>query len=77
MRVYCGGDATSYEIPPPHPQPCDGPSLRRACSRREWDVDILSEQGLRKMKEIVLDILAHAMIAGRSMVLVGESVVTN
>ncbi|KAH7913344.1 hypothetical protein BJ138DRAFT_1059193 [Hygrophoropsis aurantiaca] len=60
VRVYCG-DKITYGVDPsaiPRPEP-----LKRVLPptflAEQWNMDILSQEGFTKMKEIVTDILAH------------------
>jgi len=60
VRVYCG-DKASYEVTPqavPRPEPLSR-VLSPSFLAREWDLDLLSQEGFEKMKEIVTDILTH------------------
>jgi len=54
LRVYCGGDKTSCEVPPDFVDP---PSAGRVFSpdflEGEWDLCILSPEGFKNMQEIV------------------------
>jgi len=59
-RVYCG-DKVSYEVSPqsvPRPE-ASSRVLSPSFLAGEWNLDLLSEQGFEKMKEIVTDILTH------------------
>ncbi len=60
MRVYCG-DTTSFDVTPPAiPRP--EPSTRILSPNflaGEWELDILSDEGFAKMKDLVTDILVH------------------
>jgi hypothetical protein len=59
VRVYCGG-ATNYQVTPTaisRPQPSY--VLLPSFLAGEWDMDILSQEGFEKMKEIVNDILVQ------------------
>ena len=59
-RVYCG-DKASYELTPqaiPRPGPLSC-VLSPSFLAREWDLDLLSQEGFEKMKVIVTDILSH------------------
>jgi hypothetical protein len=59
-RVYCGDKAT-YEVQPPAiVRPGHSRVLLPTFLAGEWDMDILTEGGFAKTKEIVTDILAHA-----------------
>ena len=60
VRVYCC-DKALYKV---SPQAISRPApLSRVLSpsflAEEWDLDLLSQEGFEKMKEIVTDILTH------------------
>lgn len=58
-RVYCGDKAT-YEVQPPAiVRPDHSRVLSPTFLAGKWDMDILTEGGFAKMKEIVTDTLAH------------------
>ncbi|KAK2467553.1 hypothetical protein APHAL10511_000408 [Amanita phalloides] len=58
-RVYCG-DKTTYEVQPPAiVRPDHSRVLSPTFLAGEWDMDILTESGFTKMKEILADIVAH------------------
>lgn len=65
MRVYyCNKE--SYEIHP-KPKPRPGPPtpvLPSDFLAGEWNIDILSQEGFQKVKEVVADIVAHTPNAG-------------
>jgi hypothetical protein len=61
MRVYCG-DSASYMIDPapvPRPEPSTRVLLPSFLAG-EWYLDIISQEGFVKMKEVVVDILTHS-----------------
>ena len=60
MRAYCG-DTKEFHVCPEYTQhPRDWSHvLPSACLKREWETDILSQEGLDKMKEIVADVLTQ------------------
>jgi hypothetical protein len=61
MRVY-SIDKESRRISPPDiriPRPRGAEILPRDFLEGGWDLDVLSEEGLRKMQEIVGDIFAQ------------------
>jgi hypothetical protein len=58
MRVYCANKTTNRITPPYIPRDSDR-VLASSFLAGEWDVDILSESGFAKMKEIVTDIFTH------------------
>lgn len=59
MRVYYGDEeadeVTPYLLPRPEPVYLLPPSFLAG----KWDLDLLSQKGFEKMKEIVTDILSH------------------
>lgn len=60
VRVYCG-DKASYDVTPqaiPRPEPLSR-VLSPSFLAGEWDLDLLSQEGFEKMKEIVTDIFTH------------------
>ncbi|KAG8975423.1 hypothetical protein FRC05_005753 [Tulasnella sp. 425] len=58
VRVYCA-DKESYELQPPAiPHPDPSRILLPTFLAGEWNMDILSQEGFAKMKEIVTDIMA-------------------
>jgi hypothetical protein len=59
-RVYCGDTATYQVQPPPIVRPDPSRVLLPTFLAGEWDMDIMTQEGFEKMKEIVTDILAHA-----------------
>ncbi|KIJ24730.1 hypothetical protein M422DRAFT_237347 [Sphaerobolus stellatus SS14] len=61
MRVYCGDTQTLNVDPPsiPRPEP-SGRVLSHSFLADGWSVDIMSQDGFTKMKEIVTDILTHS-----------------
>ncbi|KIK04009.1 hypothetical protein K443DRAFT_94062, partial [Laccaria amethystina LaAM-08-1] len=64
LRVYCG-DKASYEVTPqaiPRPEPLSR-VLSPSFLAREWDLDLLSQEGFEKMKEIVTDISKYIEVA--------------
>ena len=59
VRVYCG-DTTSFELQPPAiVRPQELRILPTTFLAGEWDIDILSQEGFAKMKEIVVDIMGN------------------
>jgi hypothetical protein len=60
MCVYCGDKAT-LRMTPEATRTAPEDSLED-----QWDVDILSQEGFRKMKEVIGDIFTHADSEGTS-----------
>ncbi|KAJ7437890.1 hypothetical protein B0H11DRAFT_1753226, partial [Mycena galericulata] len=60
MRVYTGNTA-SMEVNPPKVERHAGLSLDPSFLANQWDLDILSDEGFRKMKEIVGFIEHHSL----------------
>ncbi|KAK0220391.1 hypothetical protein IW262DRAFT_1384291 [Armillaria fumosa] len=58
LRVYCGDIATYTLQPEYQTRPDPNRVLPRNFLEGQWDLDILSQEGFNKMKEIVTDILA-------------------
>jgi len=58
-RVYCGHTTSSDEHPPTIVRPHESQILPTDFLAGEWALDILTEEGFAKMKEIVTDILNH------------------
>ena len=56
-RIYCGGVAARTITPPYQARPCEDSILPLEFLKGEWDLDILSQEGFNKMKEIVGDIM--------------------
>jgi hypothetical protein len=55
-RVYCGDIATRDVTPPYQPRPYERYNVPSGFLEGEWNMDILSQEGFNKMKEIVADI---------------------
>ncbi|KXN91789.1 hypothetical protein AN958_12064 [Leucoagaricus sp. SymC.cos] len=53
MHVYCADTATSTVNPPPEPPSGSSTNLPPDFLAVEWDVDVLSEDGFKTMKEIM------------------------
>lgn len=63
-RVYCG-DTTSFDVqPPPIMRPHELCVLPKTFLAGQWAIDILTQEGFAKMKEIVTDILSHTPDSG-------------
>jgi len=60
MRVYTGNTA-SMEVNPPIVERPARRALDPSFLANQWDLDILSDQGFRKMKEIVSFIKRHSL----------------
>jgi len=60
LRVYCGDVATEEVDPAFEDRPCPGRTFPRNFLEGAWDIDILSQEGFAKMKEIVGDIVRKA-----------------
>ncbi|PPR04682.1 hypothetical protein CVT24_011899 [Panaeolus cyanescens] len=61
-RIYCG-DTGTYDLEPPaieHPNPLR--LLPPTFLSGQWDLDLMSEEGFKKMKDIVAHIKAHAHV---------------
>jgi len=59
-RIYQGDVATRTITPPYQARPCEDYILPREFLKGEWDLDILSQEGFDRMKEIVADITTAA-----------------
>lgn len=55
MRVYCG-DKAGLEVPPVVMCSDDSRALPSDCLTGEWGVNLLSQDGFQRMKEVVTDI---------------------
>ncbi|KAK2467505.1 hypothetical protein APHAL10511_000360 [Amanita phalloides] len=60
LRVYCGDIATNNVTPAFEDRPSPGRVLPRNFLEGAWNIDILSQEGFDKMKEIVEDIVGSA-----------------
>ncbi|KXN93238.1 hypothetical protein AN958_00162 [Leucoagaricus sp. SymC.cos] len=60
MRVYCADTATSTVNPPPEPLSGSSTNPPPDFLAEEWDVDVLSEDGFKTMKEIMGSILTQS-----------------
>lgn len=61
MRVYTGNTETMEVNPPSADRPAKGRALDPSFLANQWDLDILSDDGFRKMKEIVSFIKHHSL----------------
>ncbi|KAJ7781838.1 hypothetical protein DFH07DRAFT_1055407 [Mycena maculata] len=61
MRVYTGNTASMELIPPNVERPATGRVLDPSFLANQWDLDILSDDGFRKIKEIVGFIKHHGL----------------
>ena len=59
LRVYCGDAVTAYLGPAFEDRPSPGRTLPRNFLEGAWNIDILSQEGFAKMKEIVGDIVGN------------------
>jgi len=65
MRVYCGNKASFELHPGVEPRPDRSkPVLPPDFLAGEWNIDILSQEGFEKMKEVVNDIVTSTPNAG-------------
>jgi hypothetical protein len=60
LRIYCGTVATGAITPGFVPRPDPSRLLPRDFLEGTWDIDILSPEGFKKMKEIVANVFAAA-----------------
>ncbi|KAJ7430786.1 hypothetical protein B0H11DRAFT_1881985 [Mycena galericulata] len=60
MRVYTG-NAPSMEVHPPKVERLAGRAFDPSFLANQWDLDILSDEGFRKMKEIIDFIKHHSL----------------
>ncbi|KAI0736080.1 hypothetical protein C8Q76DRAFT_792545 [Earliella scabrosa] len=61
MRIYCG-DTASYDVSPPaipRPEPSTRVLLPDFLAG-EWDLDVMSDEGFAKVKDVIVNILTHA-----------------
>ena len=60
LRIYCGDAVTRTLTPPYQGRPHEDCILPPGFLEDEWNLDILSQEGFDKMKEIVTDITTVA-----------------
>ena len=61
-RIYCGDVAARTITPRYQARPREDYILPLEFLKGEWDLDILSQEGFNKMKEIVTDIMTAAAV---------------
>ena len=61
-RIYCGDVAARTITPWYQARPREDYILPLEFLKGEWDLDILSQEGFNKMKEIVMDIMTAAAV---------------
>jgi hypothetical protein len=61
VRFYCGGVATRVITPAYQGRPQEDYVVPPGFLQSEWNLDILSQEGFDKMKEIVANIIAASV----------------
>ena len=59
MRVYCGNKASRDIHPEANPRPDPSSVFPSDFLAGGWSIDISSQEGFEKMKEVVVDIFTH------------------
>lgn len=62
LRVYRGDVATQYVVPDFEGRPSPGRTFPRNFLEGAWNIDILSQEGFAKMKEIVDDMVGNVAV---------------